>query len=142
MARACFNRNVLRIQTSEFDEKWKRTHLGYQGKFSQKLRHSTPRIRRSTGGQIRADVVGWYTWHDGSTGNPGKGRESQKSITNNPSFGELCESSPAVTRLTVYRRPQICRYAHIWMAGHIWSKHICGKGVLQSQRAPDPDFRI
>ena len=33
----CFNRNVLRIHTSEFDENFKRTQLRYQGKFSQKL---------------------------------------------------------------------------------------------------------
>ena len=41
-----------------FDENWKRTHLGYQGKFSQKLRHSTSWIQRSTGEQVWADVMG------------------------------------------------------------------------------------
>ena len=38
--------------------------------------------------------------------------------------------------------PPALSNAHIGIAGHVWSKTICGKGVLQSQRAQDPDFRI
>ena len=33
-------------------------------------------IRRSTEGQVWADVMGWHTWHDDSTGSPGKGKEN------------------------------------------------------------------
>ena len=35
-------------------------------------------------------------------------------------FGELCESSPAATRLTVYRRPQVMR--PVGRSRHVGSK--------------------
>ena len=53
--------------------------------------------------------------------------------------------------LTMTRRALLLPYrssssksnnAHSGIAGNVWIKTIYGTGVLQSQRAPDPDFRI
>ena len=69
-------------------------------------------IPRHGSGDLLVDRFGLMSW-DGIHGikiaqeAQGKAGKARGRITSNPRFGELCESFPAVTRLTVYRRPQV-----------------------------------
>ena len=66
MAWRCFNRNVLRIQTSEFNEIAKEHSSGTKESFPRSSEHSTPWIRRSTEGQV-GHMMEFEEFHDWRT---------------------------------------------------------------------------